>query len=879
MRRVVTLSCLWIAWASAGTARAFGPTPMCALPLPEEPSPPVCGPAQLVPAPPVLCLAGLPEPQALGGGAVSSGAADIEAARVAMRQAEALADAGKLGDSMLQLRVVERLMPRVADRIALRRGELLRRLSMPEQACDAFALAAASPDRGITARAQIDGVRCLLQAGNRKGERAFERLLRRYPHLTERQGLSYELALAREGWGRVSSAVALLRRIDLDDPASAVARSAREELARLQSQGVKVAPYSAPERVARAEHMLYDGPFDQATAEVDALLQDHHLSAELRAKVLQLSARIARLQGRWDAARDDARRAEAGGAPAATEATPAQADEQEREAAERRIRALRSGRSIAHLRNAQLLRVFDVAVEHGLQSECDEALDAMRTRRHLGSALRFNAAIHATGVASDDKIARLLETLLDVPRYRVSARYHYARALERMGRQGEAEAQYLQVIGAERGRSPYYSMWADLRLWTIQSQSRESCLPPATAASLRASAGAARSSGALTKQLVATPADASASAAKWISPADAGDAPDAALSPAMSLLGAIFDGAAPTPQRRVRPLPIARGPLPATTSLAPPERLDDAGRAAPAPGPAQLRQRVLALLEPLAEQYGEAYPWLLRAEDLVQLELFDEAADEINEAYLAYRDASGALRLRSGLVALWTGSAPPRRPMTYAVRRARRALDRPARRSLGNIAAMLGDPGVGVRFGGDRLDARPRAYADLVESAAHKYGLDPNLLFAVMRVESIYNRRIVSNAGAVGLMQIMPATGERIARQLGVSDFDPVDLLDPRRNLEFSAWYLASLLQRFDGRLPLAIASYNGGPHNVRLWLRASPSHMPLDAFLERIPFSQTHEYVRRVLVYYSQYRAQQNLPMTRLSVELPEQRPDPLAF
>ena len=87
------------------------------------------------------------------------------------------------------------------------------------------------------------------------------------------------------------------------------------------------------------------------------------------------------------------------------------------------------------------------------------------------------------------------------------------------------------------------------------------------------------------------------------------------------------------------------------------------------------------------------------------------------------------------------------------------------------------------------------------------------------------------------------------------------------------------LLKRFDGRLPLAIASYNGGPHNVRLWLRGAQPKMPLDAFLERIPFSQTHRYVRRVLTYYAAYRAQQKLPMTRLSVELPQLAPDTLAF
>jgi soluble lytic murein transglycosylase len=148
-----------------------------------------------------------------------------------------------------------------------------------------------------------------------------------------------------------------------------------------------------------------------------------------------------------------------------------------------------------------------------------------------------------------------------------------------------------------------------------------------------------------------------------------------------------------------------------------------------------------------------------------------------------------------------------------------------------------------------------------------------------MRVESIYHRRIVSYAGAVGLMQIMPHTGSRIAQKLGVRDFEVTDLLDPKTNVEFSAWYLSSLISRFDGRLPLAIASYNGGPHNVRLWLQDNPPDMPLDAFLERIPFTQTHRYVRRVLTHYAAYRAQMQLPMTRLDVELPKPKPDDLAF
>ena len=80
-------------------------------------------------------------------------------------------------------------------------------------------------------------------------------------------------------------------------------------------------------------------------------------------------------------------------------------------------------------------------------------------------------------------------------------------------------------------------------------------------------------------------------------------------------------------------------------------------------------------------------------------------------------------------------------------------------------------------------------------------------------------------------------------------------------------------------RLPLAIASYNGGPHNVRLWMRNNSADMPLDAFLERIPFKETHRYVRRVLSFYALYRAQKTLPVAQLSVELPRLAPDELAF
>jgi len=284
-------------------------------------------------------------------------------------------------------------------------------------------------------------------------------------------------------------------------------------------------------------------------------------------------------------------------------------------------------------------------------------------------------------------------------------------------------------------------------------------------------------------------------------------------------------------------------------------------------------------LESLVQIHGEAYPWLGRVLDLIRLGQLDAAADELYETYLAWRDVRGGLRLRSGLITIFTGAAIPRRPFTFTLRRQRLALGRTDRLQLAELATALGDAGTAVRFNPGLISSRPRAYAAEVEKTAKAFGLDPNLLFAVMRVESIYNRRIVSHAGAIGLMQIMPRTGRLIAHELGVEDFGLSDLLDHQTSLRFAAWYLSSLLHRFDGRTPLAIAAYNGGPHNVRAWLYRTNPKMPLDAFLERIPLTETHRYVRRVLTHYAAYRAQQNLPMERLSVSLPAVQNDPIGF
>ena len=297
--------------------------------------------------------------------------------------------------------------------------------------------------------------------------------------------------------------------------------------------------------------------------------------------------------------------------------------------------------------------------------------------------------------------------------------------------------------------------------------------------------------------------------------------------------------------------------------------------------PPRASNRALAnRLQPIAELHAASYPWIARAAALLRVGERDAATAELFETYLTWRHALGKPIARAGLTCVARADGRTQEPIPSDVRAARLQLSDEDRATLATVAATLGDMGTAGGFAGpDFIDTLPRAYEWLAAPAAKRYGLDPNVLLAVMRVESAYQKHIVSYAGAVGLMQIMPRTGELIAHSLGHDDFTPADLLDPRLNLEFAAWYLSSLIHRFDGRLPLAIAAYNGGPHNVRRWIQESADGTPLDVLLERIPFTQTHRYVRKVLVHYEAYRQQRELPMPQMSVHLPAQRVDPLAF
>jgi len=148
----------------------------------------------------------------------------------------------------------------------------------------------------------------------------------------------------------------------------------------------------------------------------------------------------------------------------------------------------------------------------------------------------------------------------------------------------------------------------------------------------------------------------------------------------------------------------------------------------------------------------------------------------------------------------------------------------------------------------------PAAFAPYVWRAGWEHDVDPLLMLAVTRVESRYRHDAVSHAGAIGLVQIMPATGHRVAALMGEHDFRVDRLVEPGLNIRMGTFYLGELMRRFgDRQFALAVGSYNGGPHNVGRWLRQKQG-IPFEEFVEEIQFDETRKYTKRVLEYYAVY-------------------------
>ncbi|MDQ2087809.1 lytic transglycosylase domain-containing protein [Herbivorax sp. ANBcel31] len=141
--------------------------------------------------------------------------------------------------------------------------------------------------------------------------------------------------------------------------------------------------------------------------------------------------------------------------------------------------------------------------------------------------------------------------------------------------------------------------------------------------------------------------------------------------------------------------------------------------------------------------------------------------------------------------------------------------------------------------------AHPRPFEEHVKKSSEKYNVEPNLIWAVMREESYYRPDVTSWAGAIGLMQIMPATGQDIASTLDMTIEDS-DLKNPEINIEFGTFYIRSMLDMFSEDVDKALAAYNGGPGNVYSWAESTLGTTKED-FPTAITFFETQQYITKV--------------------------------
>jgi peptidoglycan lytic transglycosylase len=202
-----------------------------------------------------------------------------------------------------------------------------------------------------------------------------------------------------------------------------------------------------------------------------------------------------------------------------------------------------------------------------------------------------------------------------------------------------------------------------------------------------------------------------------------------------------------------------------------------------------------------------------------------------------------------------TRRAPAARRRTAARRRVVR------RRRIAAVlgAALVGALALAIAWPGFhhavREIALPLRHEDIIRQQARDKGLDPALIAAVIYAESHFRDGQRSEAGALGLMQITPATAHMIARKSGGTAFVVGDLGTPQVNIAYGAWYLRYLLARYAGNEVFALAAYNGGEGNVDRWIdRAERQSRALT--ISAIPFAETREYVRRVQDAERRYRA-----------------------
>jgi len=229
-------------------------------------------------------------------------------------------------------------------------------------------------------------------------------------------------------------------------------------------------------------------------------------------------------------------------------------------------------------------------------------------------------------------------------------------------------------------------------------------------------------------------------------------------------------------------------------------------------------------------------PWFNKTLELMQLDMKKEAATELWDLQ------EKAPRKRGALIALskaFFELGDYHRSLLLVLRNYDRYLD-------GNVRETPGD---------FWLLAYPQGYWESIMLYSRRYGLDPYFIAAIIREESQFRAEALSPAGARGVMQVMPATGEWIAQIIRTPGFDRGKLFDSDTAINLGAWYVGHLMKRFNNDPLLTAAAYNAGPEAVSAWLLKNGAATEKDEFVEFIPFSETRGYVKKVLRNYAEYK------------------------
>lgn len=229
---------------------------------------------------------------------------------------------------------------------------------------------------------------------------------------------------------------------------------------------------------------------------------------------------------------------------------------------------------------------------------------------------------------------------------------------------------------------------------------------------------------------------------------------------------------------------------------------------------------------------------LRRPQELLQFGMKAEAGQELSRVESSLLKAYGSGRALPVLFSLYHRAESFRRPHLLS--------------EVHGSAALRKDPHA-VKEARPIWEAMyPLAYRTLIEKYAPTGENPPRYLYSIMQKESAYNPYDVSYADAIGLLQMIPPTSRRVAPHIGRAYTDDV-LYDPDGNIQFGAWYIGRLLKKFKGQVALGAGSFNAGPRAMTRWLGRNGDR-PLDEFVELCPYSQTREYMKKLLGIYAHY-------------------------